>query len=99
MKASISKVAFALLISVVPAASALGDESSQTKPAAVEQATRTSSRGIIDLPPIICIGTRQQPLASLQVSRMAPEISISQLALPAVFERIETAIYGGVFEQ
>jgi hypothetical protein len=77
----------AILASLSIAGAAIADE--------VKDAPK-SQRGVITLPPKIITGKPQRPLASVEVSRMEPALTLTELCVPLV-ERIETAIYSTLF--
>jgi hypothetical protein len=60
-----------------------------------QQAPR-AQRGVVNLDTLIITSHLQRPVASIEVNRMEPALTLSDLRV-ALVERIETAIYGSRF--
>jgi hypothetical protein len=65
-------------------------------PAATPTATGKSQRGIITLAEVTITGRIQKPIAAVDVSRIAPKLTLAELRQPFL-DRIEEAIYKDPF--
>jgi hypothetical protein len=61
-----------------------------------ETAPAKSQRGVIVLDTTVVTGHGMRPLVSIEVTRIEPQLTITELRIP-LLERIEAAIYEATF--
>jgi hypothetical protein len=71
-------------------------ESQAPAPASPPATTGKSQRGIITLAEVTITGRIQKPIAAVDVSRIAPKLTLAELRQPFL-DRIEEAIYKDPF--
>jgi hypothetical protein len=81
---------------VTAALVALALVSSATLASAQEKGKESKQRGVITLDAVTITGRIQKPIASVDVNRIAPKLTLAELRQPFL-DRIEQAIYKDPF--